>query len=432
MKTQVQPKALESQTHKKNLTNKEKQAKWLAAAGWLLVFSAMIFLGACSSHSRESEKNQDAEAIRSQISEHNEEINRLTQKVSELERQLEQMGERSNGRRMVPVTTEALKHQPFSHFIKVNSSVEAVREATISPEINGQIKRIEVEKGQRVNAGQVVARLNTSVIESNIQEVKTSLQLARTVYERQQSLWEQEIGSEIQYLEAKNNYESLQTRLKTLESQMDMAVIRAPVPGIVDQIFAKEGELAMPGMPVMHIIDLGLLYINSDLSESFLPVVGTGEEVILRFPAFPDFEERVTVHRVGHMINPENRTFRMQLRITNPGERFKPNMVATVGVRTFHTDSALVVPSILVKQDTQGHFVYIATESETHGLVARKAYIERGYDSEGRSMIRSGLHPGDRVIRQGHNQVSEGARIRETNQTAGLEATINDSIPETE
>ncbi len=371
----------------------------------LIPFMAFVLLWSCNNG---EEPASDEEAIREQISQTNEQIMQLNQEVEQLEAQLEQMGAYSANRRREPVTLIELEEQSFANYVNINASVEAVNEAQISPEINGQIQQIQVSKGQRVQPGQVVAKLNTSVIENNIREVETSLQLARTRFERQQALWDQEIGSEIQYLEAQSNLESLQTRLQTLESQLAKATLRSPIQGIVDDIFLKEGELAMPGAPVAHVIALDPLYINADVSESFLPLINKDDQVILRFPSFPDYEQQVDIHRLGNVINPENRTFRLQLRIRNPQERFKPNMIATIAIQSFNTDSALVVPSILIKQDAQGFFVYTAVTSESDELVAEKTYVERAMSSEGTTMISDGLQPGSLVINKGHNQVNDG------------------------
>ncbi len=377
-------------------------------SGMSVFILAVIFITACGNNENQ---NENAQVIREQISEYNQQIVELNQKVSELERKLEELGEVPQNRIRTPVTVTEITQQPFDHYFKVNASVEAIQEAMISPETNGQIREIPVRKGERVRRGQVLARLNTSVIENNIAEVKTSLQLAQTVYNRQKSLWEQEIGSEIQYLEARNNYESLQSRLKSLESQLDMAIMRAPFDGVVDEIFAKEGELAMPGSMVMQLLNLRDLYINADVSESFLPLVDPSEKVILRFSAYPEYEEEVPVHRMGNVINPENRTFRLQLRINNPEEKFKPNMVASMNIRSHTADDALVVPSILIKQDTQGHYIFVAGKNDDGDLIAQKVYIERGLSGEGRTMIKSGIKEGDLLINQGHNRVNDGALV---------------------
>lgn len=372
-----------------------------------IIIAAIMVMGSCG-----NESPSGADQIREQISEYNQQVVELNKKISDLELQLEEMGEVTQNRERTPVTVTAMEPQPFNHMFMVNAQVEAVREATISPEINGHIQQITVRKGETVKSGQVLARLNTSVLESNIAEIKTSLDLAETVYARQQRLWEQQIGSEMQYLEAKNRYESLQSRLQTTQSQVNMATIRSPINGVVDEIWAKEGELAMPGAQLMQVINLDQLNINADISETFLPMIEPNDSVILRFGAYPDFEQIVPIHRLGNVINPENRTFRLQLRISNRDEMFKPNMMASMSIRTYQAKDALVVPSIMIKQDAQGYYVFITDENNDGDLVARKTYIERGMAGEGRTMITSGLQPGDRLITQGHNRVIDGTLIR--------------------
>ncbi len=379
-----------------------------------LVLSLLII----TSVSCKEEKPSDTEEIRQKISEYNQQIVELNQKVSALEKDLEALGETTQNRERTPVIVEELEYQPFEHYVKVNAVVEAVNEATISPEVNGHITDIYVSKGQNVRAGQTLARLNTSVIENNIAEVKTQMQLAETVYNRQKRLWDQEIGSEMQFLEAKNNYESLQTRLKTLQSQLNMAVIHSPINGLVDDIFVKEGELAMPGARLMQVISLDQLYINADISETLLPVVEPSDQVTLRFPVFPEFEQKVPIHRLGNVINPENRTFRLQLKIDNQNKKFKPNMVASLSIPSYQTDQALVVPSIMIKQDVQGYYIFLAEENQDGDLVANKVYIERGLSGEGNTMITSGINPGDLFITRGHNRVADGSLIKITESRA--------------
>jgi RND family efflux transporter MFP subunit len=376
---------------------------------FILLFSGIVITGLNGCNTQAEDGNP--EAIRNQISQYQKEINDLTLKIGELEKQLVAMGEPVNNRAQMPVTILRVEPREFDQFFVASASVEAVQTATISPEASGQIRTISVSKGQRVSAGQLVARLNTNVIENNISEVNTSLQLAKTVFERQKGLWEQQIGSEMQYLEAKNNVEALEGRLQTLQSQLNMSVMRAPFSGIVDEILMKEGELAMPGVRVMNIINLEKLFINADLSEAYLGLIKTGEMVTLRFPAFPEEEFSLPVHRVGNVINPENRTFRVQLLLNNQGERFKPNMMANLSIRTLTTSDALVVPSILIKQDVQGFFLYTVVENNGE-LQANKAYIERGPDGEGLTMIKDGITSGDRVIMNGNNLVSDGSLIR--------------------
>ena len=156
----------------------------------------------------------------------------------------------------IAVEVKNMAYQTFSHYFTANGSVEAVKEAFISPELGGRIKSIMVNEGDRVIKGQLLATLNSNVIERGIREVQTGLELARTIYKKRLGLWEQKIGSEIQYLQAKNNKESLENKLKTLEAQLEMSKIKAPISGIVDEIAKKEGELAMPGLLLIRVVNL--------------------------------------------------------------------------------------------------------------------------------------------------------------------------------
>lgn len=376
------------------------------------LFTVIILIAIVASGcNRTLEDPDSAEAIREQISAYREQINDLTNKANKLERQLIDMGEADAIRNRIPVNVREITHEVFVNRFKVSGTVEAVNTAVISPETSGNLAEILVNKGDAVRKGQVLARLSTQVIERNIEEIKTSLELAETVYERQQRLWSQEIGSEIQYLEAKNSLQSLQKRLQTLESQKDMAVMRSPIDGFVDETFVKRGELVMPGSPVMEIVNLDDLYINAEVSEAYLSYVEHGEMVTLRFPAWPGFELEVPVHRVGHVINPENRTFRMQLKIRNQEQRFKPNMMANVSIKSHHIEDAIVVPTMLIGFDTQGHYVFTATDHDGR-YVARKSYLERGAEAEGRTSVTAGLKKGDLLISKGHHRLSEGDAIR--------------------
>lgn len=386
-----------------------KLRKTLYLSSFLLL-ALTLLMQSCSNGSSSSE--DDSDQIRNRIDEYNEEINRLTQKVDELHQTLDARGEGTGGNDEVAVTVSELTPSVFADYFSVSATVEAVNSATISPETSGHIRRLYAEKGEPVSQGQVVARLSTDVAEGQIEEIETSLQFAETVYQRQKRLWDKGIGSEIEYLEAKNQAERLRKNLETLRLQKEMAVMKAPFDGFVDEHYIEEGELAMPGTPVMEIINLDELYINADVSESYLPNVFKGREVILRFPAYPDVEMTVPVHRVGHVINPESRSFRLQLKIRNDNDRFKPNMMANVSVQAAEVEDAIVVPSMLIGYDTQGNYVYVADEDAAGNSVASKVYIERGKDAEGTTQVTGGLEAGDLLIMRGHRNVTDGEKIR--------------------
>ncbi|MBN1339942.1 MAG: efflux RND transporter periplasmic adaptor subunit [Bacteroidales bacterium] len=373
----------------------------------LLLLATILVFGACGS----SPESQDE--IKDQIAKYKKEVIDLNAKIAGLEEKL--AVDSAGAGFAVPVYVAALELREFNHYIEANGSVEAVNMAFISPETGGQIDRIYVTEGQMVNQGDQLIKLNAAIVESSIEEVKTSLVLAKTVYERQKYLWDKKIGSEIEYLTAKNNMEALESRLNTLYAQSDMAAIKSPIDGIVDEIFMKEGELALPGMQVMQIVSLTDLYVNADVSEAYLANVSKGDAVLLEFPSLPGFSMEVPVFRVGNVIKEANRTFTLQLKIRNQNGMIKPNSLSVVKINDFSSDSALVVPSLVIKQDLKGSYVYVAAR-QSDNFRAQKKYIRTGKSYGEETMVVEGLDSGDQVIVSGYNQVSDGAPVAIKNQ----------------
>jgi RND family efflux transporter MFP subunit len=252
--------------------------------------------------------------------------------------------------------------------------------------------------------------LNTSVIKSNIEEVKTNLELARETYQKQKRLWEEKVGSEMQYLQAKNNKESLESRLETLKEQLDMSRIKAPFPGIVEQINQKEGELGTPGMQILHLVNLKKLRVKADITEQYISSIQKGDTIELSFPAYPDVKRRIPISRKGQVIDDESRTFIIEARLSNASEKIKPNQVCVVNVRDYVNKGALVVPSNVIKQDMKGDYIYKLKEEEGKKL-ATKVYVKTGRSYNNSTVITQGLKEGDQVITSGYTQVSEGSEV---------------------
>ncbi len=373
----------------------------------VFVIALTIVLAACSSKVNNPETEEE---IREQISVYKKEIGELNKKIVSLEEKLAEV--RGDVDKGIPVTVTQLEPETFNHYVEVNGSVEAINAAYISPEINGQVEEIYVKEGQKVNKGQLLIKLNSLITESTIQEVKTSLDLANTVYEKQKQLWEKNIGSEIDYLTAKNNKESLESRLKTLEAQADMARITAPISGIIDEVMVKEGELAIPGMQVVQLVNLSTLYINADVSEAYLTKVNKGDMVLLEFPSYPDFSMQVPVYRTGNVVKSANRTFKVQLKIENRDGMIKPNVLAKIKINDYSAENALALPSLIIKQDMKGKYVYMVDQGSN---TAHKVYVKTGMSYMDQTMITEGLESGSLVIVEGFNQVSDGTAVEIVN-----------------
>jgi membrane fusion protein (multidrug efflux system) len=363
----------------------------------------IIFMASCS--------NQETEqSIKDQITTYKKDVGVMNQKIAELEKKLKTMNSGEEITEKIPVEVETISFKPFNHFIQVSGSAEAVKEAFISPEMAGQIREIYVNEGDYVEKGRLLAKLNSDITESSIVDLESSLALATTVYEKQARLWEQGIGSEIQYLTAKNNKESLSQKLVTLKAQLDMAMVKSPVSGIVDVIYRKKGEMAMPGAQFMQIVNLEELYINADVSESYLSQVNEGETVKVEFPVYPDMSIDVPIYRKGNIINPNNRTFTIQLKLKNADHRLKPNLLSIINIRDFSADSAVVVPSAIIKQDITGSYIYTMQQAGDK-LIAKKKYVTPGQFYQDKTMVVEGIQPGQQIIVGGYNEVSDGTEV---------------------
>lgn len=355
--------------------------------------------------------SETEESLRSELETLREQKRATTQQISEIEQKLAAISDGNEQISRDPVVLQTVQPITFKHFFEASGSVEAVNEAFISPEVNGQIMEIYVEEGDRVQKGQLLARLNTEVTEKSVAELKTSLSLATEVFERQERLWNQQIGSELQYLEARNNKKNLENRLETLRAQLDMSAITAPINGIVEKVNQKKGELSVPGMQLIQLVDLSELYVRADISESFLPSIKSGDTVNLRIPAYPDYEKTMKINRVGNVINKNNRTFEIELRFDNSAEMLKPNMIAIIRVNDFTAENSLVVPSKVIKEDLNGRYIYVASP-EDNELVARKRYIEIGRTFDSNTRITKGLKAGDQIITEGFSRVTDGSLLK--------------------
>ncbi|MBE0655643.1 MAG: efflux RND transporter periplasmic adaptor subunit, partial [Bacteroidales bacterium] len=349
--------------------------------------------------------------IQKQIISYKDKISSYNEKIIALEEILASDTSFKHDDRATVIRILEMKPQTFKHFIQVSGKVTAEEEAFISPEINGQISRILVKEGQRVNSGQLLLVLNTDVTEKTIQEVRSSLELLTKLYEKQKSLWDQNIGTEVQYLQAKTNKESTEARLATLEEQLKMAQITAPFSGIVEDIMVKEGEMAMPGARLVHMVNLKDLSIEADVSESYLNDIRTGEIVEVEFPTFPGIKKMLPIIRVGSVIDNLSRTFQLELGLKNPDEKIKPNQLATLRINDFVSENAMVVPSLIIKQDITGYYLYVA-ENRDGVMKSTKKYIVPGRSAEEFTMVNEGLNPGMLVVVEGFNLVKDGTEVR--------------------
>lgn len=350
-----------------------------------------------------------AETVNAEIGKTRKQIAELNQKLETLQAELNilQPGKTD---KQVKVAVGTVERKNFSDYIVSSGTVEAVKAASISPEMSGKILSIPVNEGQWVRKGQVLLNLDSKVMENSLSELEKGYEMVVTLYNKQKELWDQGIGSEMQYLEIKNRKESMERTMATLRSQMEMTRIVAPFDGRIEKIQVKVGELATPGRGIIELVNLDRLYINTEVSETFIETVRKGDTVNIEFPNLPGVSRSTPVTFTSNVINPQSRTFSIRIELNNTGGQIKPNMLASIRIRTDNQPKSLVVPTAIIRQDVEGSYVFIAEGNNGKGT-AKKTYISTGSSDGNISVVKSGLTDGDLLVTKGYNQIKNGSLI---------------------
>lgn len=349
--------------------------------------------------------DEGADAKRAHLAELKDQRQQLDERINKLEDELDAM----RAVEYVNIETQTVQTQLFEHFIEVTGTVEADEEVNVSPEGSGIITAILVKEGQQVKKGTKLASLNTDMLDQSIAEARISLELAETTYQRQKNLWDQKIGSEIQFLQAKTNWESLERRLESLIAQKEMTQVKAPVDGTVDVIYQKQGEIAGPQIPFAKVVNINKIKIYGDIAESYLTKVNKSEEVFVEFPAI-NRKTTAQIAQIGNYIDPNNRTFRVRVNLQNPDELIKPNMLSVLKIRDYISKDAIVIPSLLIKQDFRGEYTFIVDNTDKTKR-AKKVYIKSGVSNNNMTEVTEGIEPGTVIITEGFNQVIDGSPV---------------------
>lgn len=332
----------------------------------------------------------------------------LDAKIAELEKDSTVVGKDSASQKAKEVDVLTLQSRAFNHYVQTQGHVDAEDNILVSPQAQGVVTAVYVKEGQAVSKGQVLAQIDNSVIVSTIQGMKPQLELAISVYNRQKNLWDQKIGTEVQFLQAKSNKESLEKQLAALEDQNDMTRIKSPINGTVDEVVVKVGQGAAPGQPAARIVNTSNLKLVAGISESFVSKVKKGDKVEVTISEL-DKPYKATVTFVGKTIDLLSRTFPIEVKLPSDAA-LRPNMTAVIKV-IYHTEqNAIVVPVNIIQSVNNEKIVYVA-EKDGANTVARKKVVEvMGVFGDGAQV--KGLNPGDKLVTVGFESLSDGENIK--------------------
>jgi RND family efflux transporter MFP subunit len=297
----------------------------------------------------------------------------------------------------------------FDYFVQTQGLIAAENNILVSAKSMGVLTQVTAREGDFVNKGQTLAQIDNSILLSSIEEVKGSLELAKTVYERQENLWKQKIGTEVQYLQAKNNKESLENRLATLQEQLEMTKIKAPITGTVDAVNVKVGENVSPGIPAFRVINTSELKVELKVSEAYVNAINKGNKVTVTITDLGKTFES-TISFVGKNIDPLSRSFPVEVKLPSSPE-LRPNMTAVIRVIYETHPSALCVP-VNVVQDINGQKVVYVAEKDGDQLIARRKVVEIDGVFDNLANVTSGLLAGDKIITVGYQGLNDGQFIK--------------------
>lgn len=372
----------------------------------LFILSLVTLISACGG---KTENGLDAK--RAELEALNAEMNTLQEAIAKVKGEIDLLDTAARTNAIAVMALEINKGG-FKNSFQVQGLVESDQNVLVSPEVPARILKILVKEGQHVNKGQIIANLDGSVASSQIAELEGALGLAKLNFEKTEKLWKQKIGSEMQYLQAKNQFENLQNSIKTARTQLGKYSLRSPISGTVDELMINEGEIAggMTSGPVARIINLADIQVKANVSESYLGKLQKGQSVDLSFPSIGlTMTEKIS--SVSNVVDASNRTFVIYVEPSKNLDKLRPNLLAMVTAYDFDNSDAIVVPTKLVRNDGKQHFVYTI---KTNGgkKTVEKRYIEIAQQFPSETVVKSGLETGDLVITEGVNSVIVGDEVK--------------------
>lgn len=367
----------------------------------IAVVAAGLF-AACSATSADEDKKARLEKLKEQQASINKEILKLEGEIAA------ENPDSTATVRSKDVAVSELKLQSFDHYVQTQGYIESENNVLVSAESGGVVTKVFVTEGQQVSRGQTLAQIDNSVIMRNIESMEAQLDLATSVYERQKNLWDQKIGTEVQYLQAKTNKESLEKQLASLREQNEKAKIKSPISGTVDAIIVKAGETTAPGLPAVRVVNTSELKIQANLSEAYITKVRKGNKVVVSISELgKDIEAKVTF--VGKTIDILSRTFNVEVALPYDAN-LRPNMTATVKVIFESVPGAVVIPVNVIQQINDEKVVYVAEQKGKQTIAARRVVTVDGV--YGNLAQIKGLNEGDKLITVGYQGLNDGDYIR--------------------
>lgn len=379
-----------------------------------VICSANAFVS-CSQSAKSSDSLSKKAALETELAQKKAELGKLQFDVQQIEQQLNTFSsnttekQKSNNTKIPLVKTHTIQTKEFIRYAELQGNIETKGQYMASAEIGGVLRNLTVKENDFVQQGQLIGQTDGEMIKKAIEEIDLGISVAQDVFNRRQRLWDQKIGSEIEYIKTKNELETLQKKRNSLQLQLSKVDIYAPTSGIIDKVFIKQGEMAGPGMPILQILNTAKVQVVADVPETYLANVKKGNSVTIYLPAL-NIEKQATITNISPIINPNNRTFKIEINVPNSSGLIKPNLVAIVKLKEFSTPKAIIAPTNYIIHDGLDSYVYIVQKSDTT-TIARKTKITTSESNATETIVTNGLKQNEVIITEGINEVNDGDAI---------------------
>ncbi len=384
----------------------------------LLILTISLFLAACGGDKKQTVEEIIATSNPEKIKEKRtilvEEQQVLHDQIKSLDEALSQY---DTVKKVPLITTFIAKNEVFNHFLEIQGNVTTKNLIVITPEYNGILTNVYVKEGQKVIKGQLLAKIDDGGLGQQVAQLQIQSELAKTTFERQKRLWDQNIGSEIQYLQAKSTYESQAKAVNQLNQQIAKTQVRAPFSGNIDDVITEQGSVVAAGQSqLMRIVNLDNMYIETDVPENYITNITKGKTVEVNFPILGKTMD-ATVRQAGDFINPANRTFKVEVSIPNKEKDIKPNLTAKLKINDYTNENALLIPQSVISENAEGEqYVYVVNEKNSKSLgVAQKVIIKTGRTQGDIIEVLEGIKNGAEIIKEGARSVEDGQIVEVIN-----------------
>jgi len=375
----------------------------------------IIIISGCNSSRNASIESliesRDLEELKKRKKEYVDAMNTMKVELNEINNGISLLDENE---RLTLVSKYEIQQTIFNTYIEAQANLKTRKNILILPEFQGTLEKVFVSEGQKVKKGQLLAEINDSGLNEQYEQMVIQAEFAKENFERTQRLWDNNIGSEMQYLKSKTDYEASKKMVDQMKDRLSKTKIYAPFDGEIDEIISNVGSNLIPGVSqILRLVNLDIIYAESFVSEKYISFIGEGTEAIVQIPLL-NMDYRSSVNQTGNFINPSNRTFRIEVPVENFDNRIKQNLDAKIKINIYKKDDAIVIPLRIVREDALGkNFVYVMSEDNKEGVyLTSKQFITLGNKSEDKVEVTEGLDLGDIVVLEGAYSVEDSQRVK--------------------